>query len=181
MVFKNQHVQSFIHKDALFQALTFQHYGLSPKVASSKKLVRVGWEKPQVGWCCVSTDGYTSTNSGRAGCGGLIRDAQGEWVGGFSKRLRCLDSFIAELWGLRDGLMLCKNMNLNAMKVQLDPMAVVQLLTSPTITNLSILPLIDDCKQLISQIAQVSLIGGMHMLQETQHSLWYGPSATILT
>ena len=69
-----------------------------------------------------------------------------------------MDSFIAELWGLRDGLMLCKNMNLNAVNVQLDAMAVVQLLISPTITNLSVLPLIDDCRQLISQIAQVRIV-----------------------
>ena len=121
-------------------------------------MVRVRWEKPHAGWCCLSTDGSTSASSGRAGCGSLIRDEQGEWVRGFSRGLGCLDSFIAELWGLRDGLMLYKNMNLNAVNVQLDAMAVVQLLTSPTITNLSVLPLIDDCRQLISQIAQVWIV-----------------------
>lgn len=127
-------------------------------MVGSKKVVRVRWGKPQAGWCCLSTDGFASASSGRAGCGGLIRDEQGEWVGGFPRRLGCLDSFIAELWGLRNGPMLCKNMNLNAVSVQLDAMSIVQLLTSPTITNLPVLPLINDCRQLISQIAQVRIV-----------------------
>lgn len=65
---------------------------------------------------------------------------------------------LAELWGIRDGLMLYKNMNLSAVIVQLDAMAVVQLLASPASTNLPVLPLVDDCKQLLSHIAQVQIV-----------------------
>lgn len=56
---------------------------------------------------------------------------------------------LAELWGIRDGLMLYKNMNLSAVIVQLDAMAVVQLLASPASTNLPVLPLVDDCKAVV--------------------------------
>ena len=86
-----------------------------------------------------------------------------EWLRGFSRRLGCLNSFVAELWGLRDGLMVCKNMQLNAVNVQIDAMAVVQLLTRSTNNNLSVLPLIDDCKKLISQIPHVQI---MHCYRE---------------
>ena len=38
MVFKNQHAQSNVHKDALFQALEFQHCGLTLKLMVAERL-----------------------------------------------------------------------------------------------------------------------------------------------
>lgn len=37
---------------------------------------------------------------------------------------------MAELWGLRDGLILCNEMHLNAMDIQVDAKAVVHLLSN---------------------------------------------------
>ena len=41
---------------------------------------------------------------GLASCGGLVRSADGQWVVGFSKRIGVTSSFVAEWWGLREGL-----------------------------------------------------------------------------
>ena len=46
-------------------------------------------------------------------------------------------------------------MHLNAVDIQLDATAIVHLLTNPSDANLSVMALLDDCRQLISQIAQV--------------------------
>ena len=107
--------------------------------------MRVRWDKPQAGWFRLNSDGSASASSGRAGCGRLIRNNRGEWVGGFSRRLGCLNSFTVELWGLRDGLILCNSMRLSAVDIQLDAMALVQLLTTSFDANLSVLPLLDKC------------------------------------
>ena len=60
-------------------------------------------------------------------------------------------------WGLRDGLNLCYEMQLSVVDVQLDAKAVVQLLANSLSANICALPLLDDCRQLISQIGQVRI------------------------
>ena len=41
---------------------------------------------------------------GMAGCGGVVRNEEGQWVAGFSNRIGITSSFAAEVWGLREGL-----------------------------------------------------------------------------
>ena len=115
------------------------------------------WERPQVGWACLNNDGAAIGNPGRAGCSGLIRNERGKWLGGFSRSVGCADSFMAELWGLRDGLTLCIDLHLTAMDVQLDAKAVVQLLSNSSSANFCAVPLLDDCRNLVSQIGQVRI------------------------
>ena len=76
-------------------------------------------------------------------------------MGGFSRRIGCSNSFIAELWALRDGLILCHDMHLTTVEIHLDASAVVQLFSNPSNTNMSAMPFIDDCRQLLSQIAHI--------------------------
>ena len=154
-VFRNQLLQPNVHKDALFRALEFQHCGLNPELLGCRKVVRIKWEKPQTGWAHLNTNGSAIGNPGRAGYGGLIRNDRGEWMGGFSRSLGCSNNFIAELWALRDDLTLCNEMHLNAVDIQLDAKASVQFLSNPSNANICAMPLLDDCRQLISQIAQV--------------------------
>ena len=108
------------------------------------------WERPQVGWACLNIDGATIGNPGRAGCSGLIRNERGEWLGGFSRSVGCADSFMAELWGLRDGLTLYIDLHLTTMDVQLDAKAVVQLLSNSSSANFCAMPLLNDCRNLVS-------------------------------
>ena len=75
----------------------------------------------------------------------------------FSRSIGCGDSFMAELWRLRDGLTLCIDLQLTAADVQLDAKAVVQLLANSSSSNLCALPLLDDCRKLVSQIGQVRI------------------------
>ena len=119
--------------------------------------MQVKWERPQARWACLNTDGAVVGNPGQAGCGGLIRNEHGEWLGGFSWSDGCSNSFMAELWGLRDGINLCNEMQLSAVDVQLDAKAVVQLLSNSSNVNICALPLLDDCRQLISQIDHVRI------------------------
>jgi hypothetical protein len=56
----------------------------------------------------VNTDG-TSKAEGIAGCGGLIRDHRGHWLGGFAKFVGVSSAFVAvaELWGVFVGIEVC--------------------------------------------------------------------------
>lgn len=67
---------------------------------------QVQWTPPAPCWVCLNIDGSARTNS--AGCGGLLRGDQGEWLGGFAKCLGMASAFEAELWGVLEGLKLAK-------------------------------------------------------------------------
>ncbi|XP_075655213.1 uncharacterized protein LOC142625441 [Castanea sativa] len=146
--------ENALSKGALVKLISaIYHCGLNTKKSNYKRVVQIRWEIPQAGWACLNTDEATIGNPGRAWCGGLIRNKHGEWLGGFSRSIGCSNSFMVELWGLRDGLILCNEMHLNVVDIQLDAKAVVQLLSNSSSANICAMPLLDDCRQLISQIA----------------------------
>ena len=92
---------------------------------------------------------------GLAGCGGLVRSADGQWVVGFSKRIGVTSSFAAEWWGLREDLQLCCNLNISCLEVEMDAKAIVDVVRNPDYVNNIISPILDDCKQLLSIFNQV--------------------------
>ena len=87
----------------------------------------------------------------KAGGGGLIRDHKGDWVASFSRSLGCTNSFIAELWALRDGLILAKDLNFNSLIVELDVKSVVQLMNND-FANMLMEPLLTDCRTFLRAI-----------------------------
>ncbi|PNY12875.1 pentatricopeptide repeat-containing protein at1g02150-like protein [Trifolium pratense] len=68
--------------------------------------VLVRWEPPAPGWIKLNTDGACKSN-GDAGCGGLIR-VESELLGDFSKYIGRCNAFVAELWGVLEGLKLAR-------------------------------------------------------------------------
>nr|XP_023914616.1 uncharacterized protein LOC112026163 [Quercus suber] len=92
-----------------------------------------------------------------AGGGGLIRDDQGNWIMGFSRKIGKANSFLAETWVLRDGLLLCIQLNLNDVVVELDAKALVDALRNPLYTNTIVSSLFDDCRSLAAQIPHLSI------------------------
>ena len=89
--------------------------------------------------------------SDRAGCGGLVRDEHGNWIGGFTRYIGSTNSFIAELWGLREGLLLCCNLDIDFLVVEVDAQAVVEIFKNDSYVNNAISPLLDDCRHLAAR------------------------------
>lgn len=116
---------------------------------------QVRWEKPISGWVKLNTDGSANTSTGSAGGGGLIRDEWGNWILGFSRKIRKANSFMAETWALGDGLLLCQHFK--TLIIELDAKALVDALNNPLFSNSVISPLFEDCKHLAAQIPHVSI------------------------
>ena len=57
---------------------------------------------------------------------------------------------MAELWGLRDGLILCCNLHLPSLIVELDAKATVDAFLNSNYENNVISPILDDCRQLMT-------------------------------
>ena len=89
---------------------------------------------------------------------------------GFSGKIGIASSLMAELWAIRDGLMLCVDRNLVMVEIELDAKSVVDMLRNSNYTNNSLLPIIEDCRKLISMIPQIRI---NHCYQEANGSAEY--------
>ena len=157
MVFTNKGVNPYLYKIISLQASEFFLCASQPARNNRLVLRQIWWEKPDLGWLKLNTDASSNAALGLAAGGGLIRDASGNWVIGFTRKLGRLNSFTAEAWALRDGLLLCCNLKLSAVVVELDAKALVDALSNPSYSNSVISPLFDDCKLLASQIPHLRL------------------------
>ena len=128
-------------------AAEFFAVGMRTKLNISKTLIAVAWRKPPLGWTKLNIDGSALGCPGKASGGGLIRDHNRDWVTGFARSLGYTNSFLAELWALRDGLTLAKELNLNSLIVKLDAKSVVQFMNNNSI-NMLMEPLLIDYRTL---------------------------------
>ena len=115
---------------------------------------QIRWEKPEQGWWKLNTDGSWNAAVGSTVGRGLIRDSWGNWVTRFTRKLGSANSFIAEVWTLRDGLMLCVQRKLPTVIVEIDVKALVDAFNNPSYRNSVISPIFYDYKHLILQIPQ---------------------------
>ncbi|GAU10733.1 hypothetical protein TSUD_425170, partial [Trifolium subterraneum] len=106
---------------------------VSKVVASKpKEVIQIGWQPPPSGWIRLNTDGSCDEN-GRIGCGGILRGSEGEWLGGYAKFIGKGNAYIAELWGVMEGLELARRMKFQAVELHVDSFVVVQALTNDSI------------------------------------------------
>ena len=104
----------------------------------------------------LNTDGSVFGNLGVASCGGVIRDDCGNWISRFTKRIGITNSFIiAEMWGLREGLIMCCNLNIVSLIVELDARAVVDAFSNNHYVNNIISTILDDCRLLSSRFSRI--------------------------
>ena len=61
------------------------------------------------------------------------------------------------MWGLREGLLLCCNLNISHLEIELDAKAVVEVLGSLSYVNNVISPILDDCRLLVSRFQQIRI------------------------
>ena len=52
--------------------------------------ILIGWIPPRVEWMKMNTDGASHGNPGAASAGGVLRNGEGDWCGGFAVNIgRC--------------------------------------------------------------------------------------------
>lgn len=135
----------------------FMYCVSSSRCSVPRVVVACRWEKPPEGWMKLNSDGCAAGSPGLAGCGGVVRDSHGNWVTGFSRHIGITNSFVAELWGLRDGLLLCNNLNIPALIVEMDAKSIVDIFCRNGYVNEVISPLLDDCRMLINNFQQIQV------------------------
>jgi ribonuclease HI len=91
----------------------------------NKVLHEVSWKPPVEGRVKLNTDG-ASKDGKIAGCGGLFRGSHSQWLGGFAKSIGHCSAFIAELWGVFEGLKYARSLGYTAIDLNVDSLIVAQ-------------------------------------------------------
>ncbi|MCH80696.1 ribonuclease H protein [Trifolium medium] len=85
--------------------------------------LQIGWKPPAGDFVKLNTEGARKHRN-IAGCGGIIQDSQGEWLGGFAKGVGDCSAFMAELWGVFEGLSYARRLGFMAVELNIDSVTV---------------------------------------------------------
>ncbi|KAK9984218.1 hypothetical protein SO802_033743 [Lithocarpus litseifolius] len=124
-IFKDRTRNPNVAKEILARAMECNHCACSHTATKKLTLRSIRWEKPNAGWMKLNTDGSSIGTLGLAGSGGVIRDEEGKWVIGYGRKIGSANSFLAELWALRDGLLLCLQSHAQAVVIEMDAKVIV--------------------------------------------------------
>lgn len=75
---------------------------------------------PEEGWCKLNCDGAVTNYGSKAGCGGVVRDANGCFLYGFAAGLGSCSITEAELWAICRGLQLAQDRGLHQIAIETD-------------------------------------------------------------
>jgi hypothetical protein len=85
-----------------------------------KQQVNVTWLSPSPGWTVLNSDGAAKTSDRKTGCGGVLRNDKGLWLAGFAKALGHTTTYMAELWGVYEGLRLANRRGVTGLELRTD-------------------------------------------------------------
>ena len=156
-VFNRKSPNPNLHKEIYNQATEFMFCVASPHNQVRKISKRIRWEKPPAGWKKLNTDRSVLRSMERAGCGGVVRDEHGSWVTKFTRHVGATNSFAAEFWGLRDGLILCSSLNISCLTIEIDAKVIVDVLQNSDYVNHIVSPILDNCRNLMTRFQQVQV------------------------
>ena len=121
--FPHNAILSYAHTvKEVMKSITFSRNG------RTNQEILFRWKFPPAGWCKLNTDGASGASSREAGCGGILRNDQGHWIGGFSYRIGNYTAIIAELWGILIGLEWAWNMGIKKIILECDSKVAVSML-----------------------------------------------------
>jgi ribonuclease HI len=121
-----------------------------------RSTVWIGWKPPTNGWIKLNTDGACKGRT-TAGCGGVMRNSSGVWIGGFAKHVGVCSAFTAELWGVLEGLKYAWDRGFKFVELDVDSVALVQAIKSGATTSVIGISLIRSICRLVNQAWEVKI------------------------
>ncbi|KAF7818326.1 protein TIME FOR COFFEE-like isoform X1 [Senna tora] len=106
----------------------------------------------------VEGDFDVEVEHSNAGCGGIIRDHKGEWIGGFTSHIGSCSALDAEFWGILKGLAFTKKKGLNSIMVECDSKEAITLIDKAKSSGFSFNQFINRIIMLASDIGRVTFL-----------------------
>ena len=88
----------------------------------------IGWKRPQEGYVKLNCDGAYKDTLSIAGCGGLLRNSDGRWLQGYSRKIGACDALSAEMWGMYLGMKLAWRQGFHHLQVESDSKMLVDMI-----------------------------------------------------
>ncbi|EOY25447.1 Uncharacterized protein TCM_016753 [Theobroma cacao] len=112
----------------------------------------VYWRKPFTGEYKLNVDG-SSRNGQHAASGGVLRDHTSKLIFCFSENIGTYNSLQAELRALHRGLLLCKERHIEKLWIEMDALAVIQLIPHSQKGSHDIRYLLESIKKCLNSIS----------------------------
>ncbi|GAU30112.1 hypothetical protein TSUD_295930 [Trifolium subterraneum] len=122
----------------------------------------IGWRKPREGWVKLNCDGSQNDRLGLAGCGGLLRNSDDNWLKGYSRKLENCDALHAKMWGMNLGLDLARREGIMHLHVESDSKFLIDMVTKKINFKGNMPTLVRRIKQLLDLDWQVQLSHTWH-------------------
>ncbi|CAA7042099.1 unnamed protein product [Microthlaspi erraticum] len=126
----------------------------------------ISWSPPSVGWMKLDTDGASRGNPGAATAGGVLRNGNGQWCGGFALNIGRCTAPLAELWGVYYELCIAWEKQVRRLEVEIDSLMVVGFLTIGISDTHPLSFLVHLCHGFISKDWEVRFL---HVYREANH------------
>ena len=120
-------------------------------------VARVGWFRPPPGCLKLNTDNCQDEESGFVGIGVVLIDEKGDWVAGFTEKIRYSSIEEVELWGLERGLKLAWDLGVKNHRVEVDSIKAVQWIKGRGQVTNSLANLVELCGELMEKQWSVHL------------------------
>ncbi|GLU17301.1 hypothetical protein SLE2022_336770 [Rubroshorea leprosula] len=154
---ENINTQTFCNS-IRFRAIEFWSSHQIPQSLHQRTHGMFAWSKPHFPTIKLNTDGSSIGNPGLSGSGGIFRDSLGNWVLGYARNIGFSSPLAAELWAIRDGLVLAIQRGFHNLIVESDSKVAVLLLTKGCVSTHPHSTLILDCRMLMQKIHQIHLV-----------------------
>lgn len=113
-------------------------------------------EPPTWPLCKLNTDGATK-RTGESSAGGLIRDHNGKWLAGFCMNIGSCSVTVAELWGLRQGLLVAWHKGIRWLHMEVESLSVVKLVDNCVVLTNEYTPLVYSIKDLLGRDCHINI------------------------
>ncbi|GAU26714.1 hypothetical protein TSUD_314910 [Trifolium subterraneum] len=117
--FSSGETKAFMMMISFFQSNLGRHERVQQQV-------NINWLAPPSGWFALNTDGAAKISASRAGYGGVLRNETGIWIEGFTKALGDTTAYMAELWGIYEGLCLARRREVTRLEMHTDSQIIAQ-------------------------------------------------------
>ncbi|GLU12078.1 hypothetical protein SLE2022_287860 [Rubroshorea leprosula] len=129
LVFKGEHLPAATLCDAICAYAQDTYRAMACNIFVKSQAPRwISWQPPVPPFYKLNTDGSRLQETGLASAGGVVRDHLGAFIQGFSMNIGLGSISLAELWGCREGLILCRSRGLKHLVVEMDSSSAVQVI-----------------------------------------------------
>ncbi|KAJ4715617.1 Ribonuclease H [Melia azedarach] len=103
------------------------------KLTKAPKSLILVWHAPPIGWIKVNTDGMAKGNPGSSACGGVFRDCDGAFLGGYGLALGHQTAYYSEIMGVILAIELAFARGWGKLWLESDSLSTIQLLISDSL------------------------------------------------